>query len=236
MPHAQSDLSVSFWSDGKIPRKHKLAWLREPLEGIRTLHKMGIMHRDIKPQNMLIMSSVPPRASLCDYGKAKEGQTSTYTKIGPIPTLAPEVWAVDKKGPYTDKIDLWAYGWAIAQILMYALQNSKAREYFSANYRITPTRHLELLQLLQFDCREKSEEDGPLIDLLFKLLVWNPEERWSAEQALQHVCWSPITQQEGKKDVVGETGGTKRSAASVDDSKSPDKQAKGRKFSTCYKA
>lgn len=238
MPHAQSDLTVNFWSDDKIPRTTKLQWLREPLEGIRTMHEMGIMHRDIRPKNMLIISSVPPRATLCDYGKAKQGHSSRTTTIGPIPTCAPEVWEVAKRGPYDAKIDMWAYGFVIAQILVFGLPEAKSREFFHANYRITPLRLVELLQLLQFECRAKREEDGPLIDLVFKLLVWKPELRWSAEQALEHACWGPITQKEEEQEedaVVGDTGGAKRSLASGDDSKSPDKRAKGRKFSTCDK-
>jgi serine/threonine protein kinase len=42
----------------------------------------------------------------------------------------------------------------------------------------------------------KVSEDESLIDLASKLLVWKPEERWSAAQALEHACWDPIRQEQ----------------------------------------
>ena len=42
---------------------------------------------------------------------------------------------------------------------------------------------------------ETSPEDEPLVDMVEKLLVWNPTIRWSATQALEHECWDPIVQQ-----------------------------------------
>lgn len=42
----------------------------------------------------------------------------------------------------------------------------------------------------------KVREDEPLVDLATKLLVWKPEECWSAAQALQHACWDSITQED----------------------------------------
>lgn len=51
----------------------------------------------------------------------------------------------------------------------------------------------------------KGTEDESLVDLVSKLLVWKPEERRSADRALQHDCWSSITQKEGKEGIV-ETG------------------------------
>ena len=198
MPHAQSDLSIDFWNDSKISRNTKLQWLREPLEGIRTMHAMGVMHRDIRLQNMLIMADKPPRASLCDYGKAIESQTSTVTTIGPIPTLAPEVWTVSTSGPYGLQIDMWAYGFAIAQILIFARQRSYGAAYFTENVPITPERYSAILGMLVEHC-SLMNEDSFLVVLVLKLLVWDPKERWSAEQALQHECWNSIMEQEGKK-------------------------------------
>lgn len=105
MPSAISDFAKNFWENKNISSSNKLQLLKEPLEGLKILHSMGIMHRDIRLRNMLILCIDPPRASLCDYGKAIEAKTSTVTTIGPVHTLAPEVWTISKNGPYTAKID-----------------------------------------------------------------------------------------------------------------------------------
>lgn len=179
----------------------KFQWLREPLEGIRTMHTMGIMHRDIRLQNILIVSTEPPRASLCDYGKAAESQTSTVTTIGPISTCAPEVWTASPSRPYTSQIDTWAYGFAIAQILIFAAQKKLGSAYFYENVPITRARHLVILDFLREHCRIASEDES-LVDLVSKLLVWDPEKRWSAEQALQHDCWNSLLQKEGERNIL----------------------------------
>ena len=155
---------------------------------------MGIMHRDIRPKNMLIMSVKPPQASLCDYGKAIEAANSTVATIGPICTLAPEVWTVSTDGPYTAKIDMWAYGYAIAEILGYSVAKYPGLDgYRTNNPRITRNRHIAILDMLHAHCNTVTE-DEPLVDLVSKLLVWEPEGRWSADQALEHVCWDPLIQ------------------------------------------
>lgn len=186
MPSAISDFTVEFWGNTSIPQSAKLHLLREPLEGLKTLHAMGIMHRDVRLKNMLIISNDPPRASLCDYGKAVEAETSKVTTIGPIYTLAPEVWTIARDGPYTAKIDTWAYGYTIAEVLGYKPPD---------NSKITQERLAYILGILRASYIKGSDGE-PLVDLVSKLLVWRPEDRWSAEQALEHECWLPIAREQ----------------------------------------
>ena len=198
MPHALSDLSNNFWSSTRVSQIDKLHWLRELLEGLATLHARGIIHRDVRPQNMLIMSISPPRASICDFGKAVKAQTSNFTAIGPILTCAPEVWRVHDFGPYTNKIDTWAFGYAIADILGYSVKKYPGSDGFKeSNPKITRNRHAAIVQML-LEHSEKRAEDAALLDLTLKLLVWDPRVRWSAEQALGHDCWVPILQETGE--------------------------------------
>ncbi len=85
------------------------------------MHATENMHRDIRPQNMLILSNEPPRASICDYGKVIEAENFTATIINPIHSLAPEVWTVIIDGPCPTRVDMWAYGYAVAEILGYSV-------------------------------------------------------------------------------------------------------------------
>lgn len=152
------------------------------------------------------MSTEPPRASLCDYGKAIEAKNATDTTIGPIHTLAPEVWT--KNCSYTDKIDMWAYGYAIAEILGYCVaKSSDQNSYRTKNPPITHHRHWAILEMLRAHCN-KVIEDELLVDLISKLLTWNPGERLSANQALEHLCWNSIVQEHKEhnkyRDIVGE--------------------------------
>ena len=91
MPLAHTDFSRSFWTAQSVDFETKLRLLKDTLEGISTMHDRGIMHRDITWKIMLILSLQPPRAVVCDYGKATSEQQPVSTLIGPVGTLAPEV-------------------------------------------------------------------------------------------------------------------------------------------------
>ena len=210
MPQALSIFSANFWSRPEIPYLIKLQWLREVLEGIAWLHDLGIMHRDIRPQNMLIMSIDPGRACLCDYGKAIKAETCSVTTIGPIHTLAPEVWSVRVDGPYNNKIDVWAYGYAVAEILGYSFKRHTGRASGSSsihsNQPITRQRHAVMMNMLRSHSRKHPENEA-LVGLLEHLLTWSPEDRWSATEALEHECWNPILPSQrapghGKRDTA----------------------------------
>lgn len=214
MPQALFAFLPPFWQKPDIPRTNKLQWLREILEGIEALHSIGIMHRDIRPQNMLVMSVDPGRACLCDYGKAIEATSDTVTTIGPIHTLAPEVWWVSAHGPYTNKIDMWAYGYAIAEILGYTVQKFPGLDPTRHNNNnndknppINPDRHGAILKML-YEHGTNVLEDVALVNLAQKLLEWRPGDRWSAAQALEHECWAPIMdpEPEVKSESVSEHG------------------------------
>lgn len=203
MPYAVADFTAPVWAFSSIPRNNKLHWLKEMLEGIATLHEMGIMHRDIRPANMLIISTEPPQACLCDYGKATQTANSVKTTIGPIYTLAPEVYTTSETGPYTSKIDMWAYGIALGEIFGCSLLKLPVKYdggFGAKNPRITHSQHSALIKMLDAHC-DVATEDKPLVDLISKLLVWDFHDRWSASQALQHGCWKPIAS-DSAKDVL----------------------------------
>lgn len=167
----------------------------------RVSNAMGIMHRDIRSRNIVRLSNKPARASICDYGKAIEAEHSTVTTIGPICTLAPEVWTVSTDGPYTNRIDMWAYGYAIAEILGYSIQKYPGADGFRGNNPpITRNRHAAILEMLRAHC-EEAVEDKPLVDLASKLLAWEPAQRPSAVEALEHKCWNPIMQKRVEEDT-----------------------------------
>lgn len=109
--------------------------------------------------------------------------------------MAPGVWTVATDGPYTAKIDIWAYGYAIAEILVCPLQKHPGPKFFYTNAPITRGRHSAILSMLRAHC-SKAIENEPLVNLVSKLLVWKLEERWSADQALQHDCCNLITRLE----------------------------------------
>ena len=194
LPWAISDLSYGLWGDQEYSHTDKLGVLEQALRGLAALHDMGIMHRDIRPENMLRLPTNPPGGVICDYGKAKEAESSRNTSIGPIHTLAPEVWTATSHEPYRRSIDVWAFGYATADILgclgLHENQNPK----------ITRERQQGIfIRLLSH--RRQRPEDHDLVNLALAMMEWDHEMRVTAAGALQYRCWDSVRSRNSPSDV-----------------------------------
>lgn len=94
-----------------IPESIASVIMNQILKSIEYLHNLGIAHRDIKPDNFLVIDSNPdhPKIVLSDFGFAKffnEGEVSTEYKGTPN-FIAPEIIA---RIPYSFSVDIWSLG------------------------------------------------------------------------------------------------------------------------------
>lgn len=82
------------------------------VNGLKALHKQGIMHRDIKLENILVSKCTSGRRTykICDFGVSMmvEGPDSFEELcIGTMRYMAPEM--LENKS-YNQKIDIWSLG------------------------------------------------------------------------------------------------------------------------------
>ncbi|WP_225825052.1 serine/threonine-protein kinase [Streptomyces naphthomycinicus] len=141
------------------------------LRALRAAHSAGVLHRDVKPGNVLL--GADRRVLLTDFGIAQIEGDSTITRtgevVGSVDYLAPERVRGHDPGPSSD---LWALG---------------ATLYTAVEGR-SPFRRTSPLTTMQAIVEEGAEEPrqaGPLGPVIAALLHKDPARRPGAEEAEQ---------------------------------------------------
>ena len=162
---------------GKLPETFALKIALQIATALNYLHDRQIIHRDLKASNIKITKT--GQVKLLDFGIAKaqfsEKLTADGFVIGSTPYLAPEQFKQD----YSPKIDLWALGILIYQILTGHLPFSASSE-------------IELRAKIQKGDYLSPKIFAPEINksthkIIRKLLAVRPEKRWSADELIQHL-------------------------------------------------
>jgi len=141
------------------------------------LHKRGIVHRDLKLENLLLKKHGLLEIKLADFGLSKvyTGE-ALQTACGTPYYVAPEI--LQGEG-YDHKIDTWAAG-----VLLYVLLSGRLP--FSGDSDVELFRAILETELVwkkpQFD-----NVSAEAKDLISRLITKDPLNRYDASQALEHV-------------------------------------------------
>ncbi|KAL9550577.1 hypothetical protein MBANPS3_004658 [Mucor bainieri] len=151
-------------------RVHK--WFRQLTDAIKYCHTRGIVHRDLKLENILL--DADDNVKICDFGFARFTQKNQYleTFCGSLSYSAPEVILRKKyTGPETD---IWSLG-----VILYTLL---AGEYpFDDDSEIMTQR-----KIVQVDYEMPFYFSAHLQDLIHHMLQANPSDRLSIDAIVDH--------------------------------------------------
>ena len=81
--------------------------------GLAHLHSQNVLHRDVKPANILLEGGSTPRAKVADFGVATRSSIEQTAKVGTLRYIAPEVFF----GRYTHRADIYSYGLLLWEVV-----------------------------------------------------------------------------------------------------------------------
>lgn len=190
-----------------VPEDKLLHYMYQLVKAMDHMHRNGIFHRDIKPENVLICGDA---LKLADFGSCR-GIYSKQPFTEYISTRwyrAPECLLTD--GYYNFKMDMWGVGCVFFEIVsLYPLfPGTNELDQIHRIHNILGTPSPELLSKMKKHSSHIEFEFPPkagtglvkviphaspeALDLMLKLLSYNPEERMSAKQALRHPYFKEI--------------------------------------------
>jgi serine/threonine kinase 3 len=179
-------IAMEFCSAGSLSDLRELtkANLTEPqlrlalcyaLLGLKHLHGLNCIHRDIKAGNILLTAA--GEAKLADFGVSAQMQSATQkrrTVIGTPFWMAPEVI---QETSYDYKADIWSLG-------VTALELCEGRP---PHFEVHPMRAIFLIPIKPAPrLKEPSLWSAEMNDFVSRSLVKEADNRWSAEKLLEH--------------------------------------------------
>ncbi|XP_003388915.1 PREDICTED: mitogen-activated protein kinase 1-like [Amphimedon queenslandica] len=190
-----------------LSNDHICYFLYQILRGLKYIHSANVLHRDLKPSNLLLNTTCDLK--ICDFGLARiadpeQDHTGILTEyVATRWYRAPEIM-LNSKG-YSKAIDIWSVGCILAEMLsnrpifpgkhyldqlnhilnvigsptekdLSCIRNEKAKSYLK-NLPFKPTVPWSRLY---------PKADPKALDILGKMLTFNPDERISVDAALAH--------------------------------------------------
>lgn len=164
--------------DVGMPEKEAHRFFQQLIAGVEYLHSIGITHRDIKPENILLDDK--DNLKISDFGLATmfrhRGRERPLSRLcGTLPYVAPEL--MSRSAFHAQPADTWACGIVLTAMLAGELPwdqpSENCQEYLDwleKKIYLTPWKKI----------------DAVALSLLSKILLHNPEERFTIPEMKKH--------------------------------------------------
>ena len=192
-------------------------YIYEILRALDYCHSQGIMHRDIKPHNVMI-DHEKRKLRVIDWGLAEFYHLGTEynVRVASRYYKGPELLVDDKLYDYS--LDIWSLGCTFGEMMFQKIPLFKGKNNYDQLVRIAKvlgtkdlTRYLEKYRLIldknyngilgkynrvpweDFITKEnKKLVSADAIDLLNRMLKYDKAERITAKEAMEHPYFAPV--------------------------------------------
>ncbi|RKF83106.1 Mitogen-activated protein kinase spm1 [Golovinomyces cichoracearum] len=204
----ECDLAAIIRSEQPLTDAHFQSFIYQILCGLKYIHSANVLHRDLKPGNLLVNADC--ELKICDFGLARGFSVDPEENAGYMTEYvatrwyrAPEIMLSFQS--YTKAIDVWSVGCILAELLG-GRPFFKGKDYVDQLNQIlhilgTPNeetlrrigspRAQEYVRNLPYMAKRPFSQIFPnanpdALDLLNKMLAFDPSSRISVEDALEH--------------------------------------------------
>ncbi|RDX51404.1 Pkinase-domain-containing protein [Lentinus brumalis] len=179
------------------------------------IHSMGVIHRDLKPQNILLTKDIPPIAKVADFGLARffDPLSAPQTKCGTRLFVAPEILSGTAREGYSMVVDSWSLG------VMVFIMLTK-----NVPFEDEAHKQIDWGQLIDHNITDEGQT------FLNTLLEYTPRQRAPPSRACRHP-WLQEYQSEvsglKRKSTVDQVSGSLSSLSLNKETHRPIKRARG---------
>ncbi|WRT70234.1 uncharacterized protein IL334_007229 [Kwoniella shivajii] len=212
MEPMEADLHQIVRSGQPLSNSHIQYFLYQILRGMKYIHTANVIHRDLKPGNLLVNSDC--ELKICDFGLARgfkpftgeddqNGELKLTEYVATRWYRAPEIMLSNRR--YTTAIDVWSIGCILAELLglkpifkgkdyvdqlnlilgVLGTPNDETLARVSSEKALAYIKTLPHSPTVQFS-ELFPEADPDALDLLSELLAFDPSQRIDVIEALSH--------------------------------------------------
>lgn len=204
----ETDLHAVIRANNILEEIHKQYVIYQIIKCLKYMHSAELLHRDLKPSNVLLNSEC--LAKVCDLGLARsiavkeEGTAPVLTEyVATRWYRAPEILLGSQK--YTKGVDMWSLGCILGELLLGKpiFPGTSTLNQLDRILELTGRPSPEDIEAIQSSLAGTMLEALPqtktkplheffptasdeALDLLKNLLRFNPNKRFTAEEALEH--------------------------------------------------
>ena len=185
------DLAELLQVEGRLPVERAVAIVERIAGGLDAIHDRGLLHRDVKPANILVASHAPggERALLTDFGIARSaadslGLTGVGDVVATLHYAAPEQFEL-RSGELDRRVDIYALGCVLYEMITgrVPLEGDTVASFW----------HVMQTQLPSPPSREVAGIPAPLDDVVAKALAKRREDRYSTAGELARAAREAIS-------------------------------------------
>jgi len=210
----ETDLSSIIRSPQPLSDEHCQFFVYQLLRGLKFLHSASILHRDLKPRNLLVNSNCDLK--ICDFGLARADLPNLKVRAANMTDYvatrwyrAPEVLLTYKV--YTKAMDVWSVGCILGELLLRKpiLPGNDAQHQLDLIFNLVGSPTDEDIanipnpkskeKVLRMPRRPGQTLDAKFascnpeaVDLLKSMLIFDPTRRVTVETALNHPYLSQL--------------------------------------------